>query len=131
MRAPSFVRDGWCLEDGEQRHREAPATFLIPDLALREALEPGDIVQLIFRIAVDGEEHGAVERMWVIIRERVPGGYVGMLDNDPNSVAENDVFWHGTELPFEYRHIIAVMRGDEASTALAKAPVPIPWNRGN
>jgi uncharacterized protein YegJ (DUF2314 family) len=131
MRAPSFVRDGWCLEDGEQRHREAPATFHIPDLALREILQPGDLAKLIFRIAVEGDEHGAVERMWVIIRERVPGGYVGMLDNDPDSIAKNDTFWCGAELPFEYRHIIAVSHADETSTALAKAPVPIPWDRSS
>jgi hypothetical protein len=131
MRAPSFVRDGWCLEDGEKRHREAPATFHIPDLALREILQPGDLAKLIFRIAVEGDEHGAVERMWVIIRERVPCGYVGMLDNDPDSIAKNDRFWCGTELPFEYRHIIAVSHADETSTALAKAPVPIPWDRSS
>jgi hypothetical protein len=131
MRAPSFVRDGWCLEDGEKLHREAPATFHIPDLALREILQPGDLAKLIFRIAVEDDEHGAVERMWVIIRERVPGGYVGMLDNDPDSIAKNDRFWCGAELPFEYRHIIAVSHADETTTALAKAPVPIPWDRSS
>jgi hypothetical protein len=129
MRAPSFVRDCWCLEDGEKLHREAPATFLIPDLALREILQPGDLAKLIFRIAVEDDEHGAVERMWVIVRERVPGGYVGMRDNEPDSIAKNDRFWCGAELPFEYRHIIAVSHADEASTSLAKAPVPIPWDR--
>jgi hypothetical protein len=128
MRAPSFVRDRWCLEDGEQLHREASATFLIPDLALREILRPGDLAKLIFRIAVEGDEHDAVERMWVIVRERIPGGYVGMLDNDPDSIAKNERFWSGTELPFEYRHIIAVSHADEATIALAKAPVPIPWD---
>jgi uncharacterized protein YegJ (DUF2314 family) len=40
---------------------------------------------LIFKIAVEGDEHGAVERMWVIVRERTPTGYIGMLDNEPNS----------------------------------------------
>jgi hypothetical protein len=131
MRAPSFARDGWCLEDGEQRHRDAPATFFIPDLALRKILQPGDVAQLIFRIAVEGDEHGAVERMWVIVRERVPGGYVGMLDNDPDTIGKNDRFWCGAELPFEYRHIIDVIHADEASIALAKAPVPIPWDRSS
>jgi uncharacterized protein YegJ (DUF2314 family) len=131
MRAPSFVRDRWCLEDGEQRHRDAPATFSIPDLALRKILQPGDLAKLIFRIAVEGDEHDAVERMWVIIRERVPGGYIGMLDNDPDSIAKNDRFWSGTELPFEYRHIIAMRHADETTIALAKAPVPISWDRSS
>jgi hypothetical protein len=131
MRAPDFHRDGWCLEDGEERHREAPATFFIPNLELRKLLQPGDLAKLIFKIAVEGDEHGAVERMWVIIRERTPDGYVGMLDNEPDSISKNDQFWHGTELPFEYRHIIAVEHADAASIALAKAPVPIPWDRSS
>jgi hypothetical protein len=101
MRAPDFVKDGWCLEDGEELHREAPATFFIPDLALRMLLQPGDLAKLIFKIAVEGDEYGAVERMWVIVRERTPTGYVGMLDNEASSISENGQFWRGTELPFE------------------------------
>jgi hypothetical protein len=131
MRAPDFQRDGWCLEDGEERHRKAPATFLIPDLALRQRLQPGDVAKLIFRIAVEGDAYGATERMWVVVRERMPDGYVGMLENEPHSISRNDRFWRGTELPFEYCHIIAVGHADEATIALAKAPVPIPWDRLN
>ena len=131
MRAPDLEKDGWCLHDGEQRSREAPETFLIPNLALQEILQPGDFAKLIFEIAVEGEEYPAVERMWVIIRERTPSGYIGMLDNEPDSISENNKFWVGTEMPFDYRHIISVRRGDEASLALAKAPVPIPWDRPN
>ena len=131
LRAPDLARDGWCLEDGEERHRATPATFHIPDLAVRKALQPGDLAKLIFKIAVENDEYGAVERMWVIVRERTPAGYVGMLDNKPDSIAENDEFWLGTELPFEFRHIISVRHADEQSVALAKAPVPIPWHRSN
>jgi hypothetical protein len=78
----------------------------------------------MFKIAVEGEEK--VERMWVIIRERTSIGYVGMLDNTPSYIPENDRLWVGTEVPFEYRHIIAVDHCTEA-----KAPVPIPWNPAN
>jgi hypothetical protein len=131
MRAPDFQRDGWCPEDGEERHRQHPGTFSIPDLALRQGLQPGDAAKLIFKIAVEGDAYGATERMWVIVRARTPDGYVGVLDNEPHSVAENDKLWRGTELPFEYRHIIAVGHADEATIALAKAPVPIPWDRSN
>ena len=129
MRAPDFKRDGWRLDDGEERHRAAPATFHIPDLAVRKMLRPGDYAKLIFEIAVAGDEHPAVERMWVIVRERTPNGYVGMLANEPHSVAENDEFWRGTELPFEYRHIISAEPGDAESVAAAWAPAPIPWDR--
>jgi hypothetical protein len=126
MSAPDFITDTCCLLDGEQYHREAPRTFEIPDLALRKILHPGDFAKLMFKIAVEDEEK--VERMWVIIRERTSSGYIGMLDNTPSYIPENDRLWVGTEVPFEYRHIIAVDRGDEKSIAEAKAPVPIPWN---
>jgi hypothetical protein len=129
MRLPDFERDGWRLDDGEERHRAAPQTFHIPDLAVRKLLQPGDYAKLIFEIAVEDDEYPSVERMWVIVRERTANGYVGMLVNQPASVAENHEFWYGTELPFEYRHIISVQPGDAESTAAAKAPVPIPWDR--
>jgi hypothetical protein len=54
-----------------------------------------------------------------------------MLNNQPDSIPENDRLWLGTELLFEYRHIIAVDHGNEESIALASAPVPIPWDRSN
>jgi hypothetical protein len=128
MRTPDFKADGWCLEDGEEHNREAPDTFLIPDLEVREILQPGDFAKLIFRIAVEDEsEPEAVERMWVIVRERVGNGYLGMLDNNPSSIAENEVFWRGTELPFEPKHIISVKHGNAKSFALAEAPVPRSW----
>jgi hypothetical protein len=72
-----------------------------------------------------------VERMWVIVRERTPSGYIGMLNNEPKSISQNDRFWLGTEMPFDYRHIISVSHANEGSIALAKAPVPIPWDRTN
>jgi hypothetical protein len=130
VRAPEFDVDGWSLDDGEQCHREAPTTFWIPPLADRQALRRGDLAKLIFRIAVDDEaEPVSVERMWVIVRERVPGGYIGMLDNEPDAIAENGEFWVGAELPFEYRHIIDIDCANETTTALADAPPPIPWRR--
>jgi hypothetical protein len=66
--------------------------------------------------------------MWVIIRDRTSSGYIGMLDNEPSSIPRNDRLWLGTELPFKYRHIIAVRPGNEKNIAAAKTPVPIPWN---
>jgi len=128
MRLPDFERDGWCLDDGEEYHRASPDTFSIPDLEVRKSLRPGDFAKLIFRIAVESDDEPvSVERMWVIVRERTPTGYVGMLDNEPDAIEENAEFWLGAELPFEYRHIIAVDHANEESADLAKANVPIPW----
>lgn len=67
--------------------------------------------------------------MWVIVRECVSGGYIGILDNDPTAISENGEFWSGAELPFEYRHIINIDQGNEKSKALAEALPPIPWPR--
>lgn len=127
MREPDFQLDGWCLEDGEAYHQAAPDTFSIPPRSVREGLRIGDLAKLIFRIRIDNpDEPEAIERMWVVIRERTPTGYLGMLDNDPVSIEENDELWSGTELPFAAHHVIEVEIRDEASIALASRPGR-PW----
>ena len=101
MREPDFELDGWCLDDGEEYQRASPDTFWIPDSHEREGLQPGDHAKLIFRISADDEnEPVAVERMWVLVRERIDGGCLGVLNNDPYAVAQNDGLWSGVELPF-------------------------------
>lgn len=121
MREPDIKIDGWCLDDGESRYAAAPETFWIPDRRRRESLEPGDLAKLIFRISVDdGDENVAVERMWVLVSERIDGGYLGMLDNEPGAIAENDEFWLGIELPFSARHVIDIEGKDEKTVALAR-----------
>ena len=121
MREPDIEADGWCLEDGEARHTEAPDTFWIPDRESREHLELGDLAKLIFRISVDNlEEPVAVERMWVVVRERVGDWYLGVLDNEPDAIGENDELWVGTEVPFAARHVINIEQRDDKSIALAK-----------
>jgi hypothetical protein len=130
MRAPDLIRDGWCLEDGEQRHRDAPTTFEIPDLEVRQSLEPGDFAQLIFKIAIENdEEPESVERMWVVMSARTDDGYLGILNNEPATISENTDFWLGIELPFEPRHIISVQHANPESMAIANSPPSIPWDR--
>jgi hypothetical protein len=130
MRTPDFETDGWSLDDGEELHRDAPTTFWIPPLADRQALKKGDLAKLVFRIAVDNDDDPVtVERMWVIVTECWSGGYIGILDNEPDAITENGDFWLGAELPFEYRHIINIHKGTEQSKALADAPPSIPWRR--
>lgn len=130
MREPHFQTDGWCLEDGEALHRDAPETFWIPDAERRDALQPGDLVKLVFRIAVDNdEEPEAVERMWVLVRGRVGEHYFGVLDNDPYAIEENDEFWSGIELPFTARHVIDIDPADDATRAKAAEPPKRVWRR--
>jgi hypothetical protein len=130
VREPEFHLDGWSLDDGEQRHAIAPDTFEIPPLWIREILEPGDLAKLIFKIAVDDDADPEVfERMWVVVSARTRDGYIGILDNEPSAIAENDTFWRGSELPFSPRHIIDVSKANEESRAIAARPPKAPWDR--
>ena len=120
MREPDFEIDGWCLDDGEAYHADAPTTFWIPERLSRESLQPGDLAKLIFRISVDNaDENVSVERMWVLVRERTSDGYLGVLDNEPDGIACNDELWPGTELPFSAKHVINIEGRDAKTTALA------------
>ncbi len=77
-------------------------------------------MKLIFRIAVDNpDDPVSVERMWVIVRERTANGYLGVLDNDPDAIAENERLWHGIELPFAARHVIDFDEADDNTFAIA------------
>jgi hypothetical protein len=130
MREPDFELDGWCLEDAEERHRESPKTFWIPALEDRRRLGPGDHAKLIFRIAVDDPAApAAVERMWVLVRERAGEGWFGLLDNHPRAIAENDEFWSGVEIPFASRHVIDIEPGDESTLARAMEEPLRRWPR--
>lgn len=128
MREPDFDIDGWCLDDGEAYHAAAPATFWIPERHRRESLEAGDLAKLIFRISVDNaDESVSVERMWVLIRERTADGYLGVLDNEPDAIAENDQFWLGSELPFSAKHVINIEERDANTIALASKEPRTRW----
>lgn len=117
------------MEDGEEYHRNAPNTFWIPELSERQQLQPGDLVKLIFQIAIDDPENDvAVERMWVIVRERVPEGYLGILDNEPSSIDENDQFWLGTEVPFQPKHIINIDDPNDETLRVASATPKRRWS---
>lgn len=130
MREPNLELDGWALRNGVEAHMAAPQTFWIPDEATRRNLKPGDFAKLIFEIRVDNEQEPlAVERMWVVVREVVGDRYVGLLDNEPDSIAENPEFWVGTEVPFGPDHVINVQAGDPQSVALAASAPLRSWPR--
>ena len=65
----------------------------------------------MFRIEARGE-HGlerGVERMWVIIKRRLPGLYVGVLDSEPQSIEPDPRFLvRGMEVVFGPEHIIDI-----------------------
>jgi hypothetical protein len=93
----------FALEDGEQYHREAPNTFVIPPKVARAALRPGQIVKLMFNIKADGESQ--VERMWVVVKGKEGDIYVGVLDNQPLATKK---IRPGMRIRFQPRHIINI-----------------------
>lgn len=93
----------YALENGEDLHREFPETFYLPSRVEREALLPGELVKLIFRISTENEVH--VERMWVCVQSRTEDGYIGLLDNDPYCTKE---LLSGAKVVFGPEHVIQI-----------------------
>lgn len=100
--------DGWQLDDGEALHEQHPSSFWIPPADVRNDLQPGQLVKLVFRIVTldeDGLVEENVERMWVCVTGRAGALYAGVLDNDAYCT---DGLVAGHPLWFEPRHVIAV-----------------------
>ena len=93
----------YALDDGEALNREFPDTFWVPSRDERDNLLPGELVKLIFRISLESEQH--VERMWVMVKERLENGYVGELDNDPYCTTE---LCAGARVEFRPEHVIQI-----------------------
>jgi hypothetical protein len=99
---------GWTLVSAEDRHAAHPGTFEIPPREIREALEPGQAAKLLFDIEI--RKGGrvvdrGVDRMWVIVRARTGGRYVGVLDSDPG-LAEGLRLRPGDEILFGPEHVV-------------------------
>ena len=121
MHEPNLEPGNWTLDDGEDYHHAHPDTFPIPAQVVREGLERGDYAKLIFRIAV-AEDDDAVERMWVIVSQKVAGGYVGILTNTPALIEEDESLRMGTQLTFSARHVIAVLSANDVLAQKEKDP---------
>lgn len=89
------------LVSGEQRHRQFPDTFEIPDADDRRSLAPGDEAKLLFQAP------RGTERMWVKV-ERVQrdGSYTGVLDNTP-ALLDAQL---GDTVRFGPQHVIDIVR---------------------
>ena len=102
--------EGWALVSTEMRHERHPDSFVIPPRAERENLKPGDGAKLLFDI--ETREGGrvtdrGVDRMWVIVKRRVEGRYVGILENDPGT-ADGLRLHPGMELLFGPEHVAEI-----------------------
>ena len=101
--------DDWKLESAEARHAANPDTFWIPPRAQREGLQPGDGAKLLFQISSQGGS--GIERMWVIVRRRLDGFYVGVLDSTPLAVDSRSLP-RGSTVVFAPEHIADISRPD-------------------
>jgi uncharacterized protein YegJ (DUF2314 family) len=93
----------YTLESGEECHEAAPETFELPSRKRRENLVKGDLVKLMFRIAIDDQSF--VERMWVQVVDVKAKQYVGSLDNDPYCTNE---IRSGISVEFSAEHVIQI-----------------------
>lgn len=91
------------LDSGEECHREAPETFELPSWQRRENLVEGDLVKLMFRFIINGNEF--VERMWTKVTEVRPDSYAGLLDNDPYCTNRIRA---GMRVEFQAHHVIQI-----------------------
>src|SRR5579884_601761 len=112
MRHANLEEHYWQLKSGEARHTANPQSFWIPDRAERERLRRGQAARLLFEIEGDddGKVQRIIERMWVIVAERVGEGYIGILDNQPTALdpAPNVYLTEGAEIPFWPEHVIDI-----------------------
>jgi uncharacterized protein YegJ (DUF2314 family) len=102
---PTLDEDGWQLESGVERHADAPDTFEIPDEAIRSRLVPTCDAKLIFNLR--GAEGSQIERMWVQITGPTDTGYIGVLNNEPQTPAAPIAL--GQVVEFGPEHIIDVL----------------------
>lgn len=106
MHLPTYEQDHYELDNGEQLNHEFPDSFWIPDKNIRESLETGSIVKLVFRMEVTaGSDELSVERMWVRVTDKHQHMYEGELDNDPNG---SDCISSGQTVFFQACHVIEV-----------------------
>lgn len=104
-----MAQANWSLDDARELTEDAPYTFYLPSAEVLEMLQPGDIVQLVFRSEVNDDQDFAAERMWVKITGIDGDDFTGVLDNEPLSIPD---LAEGDEIMFQSYHIINTQLDD-------------------
>ena len=98
------------LIHGEERSREHPDTFLVPDDTQKQAIRPGDSVKVGIEMGASKFGLGG-ERIWVDAKEVNYPHFVGTVTSailtEDHGVADGD------ELSFEARHILAIQKPED------------------
>ena len=100
----------YSLDNAEEVHKQHPDTFWIPTQNIRENLQVGQLVKLLFRISNGSEDQ--VERMWVEITKKFDDEYEGILDNDPYCTKKITA---GLKVNFQAKHVIEVYEYDPSN----------------
>ena len=109
MNLSTFEKDHYVLDECEERHEESPDNFYLPELSKRQNLEVGDLVKLIFRMEEKSEPKSlVVERMWVIVKDKIEEYFIGELDNDPYG---NVFLSSKDQVVFQAKHVIQIYEG--------------------
>ena len=112
MSTPNYT-----LDDPRENARQFPYTYFLPSDEELAALQPGDLVKLVFRRTRPGEKWDA-ERMWVIVDEVATDCLTGRLDNVPSDMPGVEA---GEVVRFCRYHVISIIWADDR-----KAPPPDP-----
>ena len=107
---------------GVQEKRQLPTSFAM-----------GDLVKVVFSIRFESNEPSGyediIERMWVVVDRSTAFGYIGRLDNNPDSMVENDELWSGVEVPFCVDHVVDFAPGDTDTLEVLAEPARLVWPR--
>lgn len=96
----------WKLGDGDARNLTHPDTFWVPNTAEKAAIQPGDIVKLMFEPSFFPPGSLKIgERMWVRVTKVGPRKLEGRLDNDPELFPR---LAYDDKIKFERRHVINI-----------------------
>src|SRR5689334_5217372 len=109
------------LDDPRENAREAPYTYFLPPAGHLAAIQPGDLVKLVFRPTTPDTKWGA-ERMWVSVRTAAGDALTGALDNHPDDIPGLKA---GDPIEFSRWHVIAI------DFPASRTVVPLPDGRRN
>lgn len=108
MQSKNLSKVPYELVDAERMHQANPTRLQIPSRMERENIPDYMNVKLIFKFY--NGDRACEERMWVIVKERMPDHYVGTLNNHPSCTSELHA---KDEVIFHPEHVIEIMTGKE------------------
>ena len=94
----------WSLDDPRPIAAGAPYTFYLPSVGLVDTVEPGDMIQAIFRPDPPDREFDA-ERMWVEVDSIEDDQFVGRLVNTASDIPQLPLY---TKVSVPRTHVIDV-----------------------